>query len=658
MRRVVFIVLLVAIGALYSASHALTAQQRRAPGAAPKRVDYSKFKHSTHRGMVDGVSTKGKQQELKCNYCHKDPTPADPKVTGYPNSKPGNTVTHSACSDCHAMTGREMIAEGAFPKMCVVCHSSTRIADMNKNIRAFPNPASGAESQFFDYYSHSDHSGYFEQSDVFKQRFSDKKKFKEKDNFECVACHTQNKAVVKVGGIDYAAGVKESTPAHAECFVCHFNEKEVGAKRPSFATNCVGCHSLTQKPKGSGSEHSVFWFTRQIVNTEMNPQTGPKPPKAFSHKTHDDAVGSDTKSCLECHATGKTAAKRSDFFAVHTKTQEKQPRAQNCIECHNSEMQKKIEGAMTLEKAKCNFCHSLQTIRQRGTQGIAMPPPSHFKAKPAAPAPKPATSTPAGTTPAATTPAPTTPAPTRPAPTPTPTPKPAATPTPTPRPTATAPSTPAAETKPPATTATTTAPAAGRKPTPTGIVKLGDPKESPYWGQHSKWGVVENFDHTTHSTPKYAERCETCHHTNKDAKLELVPKCVSCHKDAGNKDTVKNKAGDEITVEIAYHGNPDNSSNKAGCIECHKVYRDKNPDSKAPIKSPCASCHTEKTASIQRDGLLRFARFDQGPFDRSWHAATPVKTEPARQSAPASAPSSAMTGFVSLLVIAIQIFLI
>jgi hypothetical protein len=96
--------------------------------------------------MVDGVSTKGKQQELKCNYCHKDPTPADPKVTGYPNSKPGNTVTHSACTDCHTMTGREMITEGAFPKMCVICHSSTRIADMNKNIRAFPNPASGPES--------------------------------------------------------------------------------------------------------------------------------------------------------------------------------------------------------------------------------------------------------------------------------------------------------------------------------------------------------------------------------------------------------------------------------------------------------------------------------------------------------------------------------
>jgi hypothetical protein len=663
MRRVVFIVLLVAIGALYSASHALTAQQRRAPGAAPKRVDYSKFKHSTHRGMVDGVSTKGKQQELKCNYCHKDPTPADPKVTGYPNSKPGNTVTHSACTDCHAMTGREMIAEGAFPKMCVVCHSSTRIADMNKNIRAFPNPASGAESQFFDYFSHSDHTGFSDGSAAFKQKFADKKQFKESDNFECVGCHVQNKEAVKIGGIDFKPGDKELSPGHAECFVCHFNEKEVGAKRPSFATNCVGCHSLTQKQKGTGSEHSVLWFARQIVTTETS-KTGatvpgikgkPVPVKAFNHQHHDKGTvtaSSDTKNCLECHATGKTAVKRSDFFAVYAKTQEKQPRAQSCIECHNSEMQKKIEGAMTLEKSPCIFCHALPTIRQRATQGIAMPPPDHFP-KPKTPAtgapataPKPTTTTPAGTTPAATNPAPT-------RPTPTPATKPAATPTPTPKPAA-----PATETKPPSTTATTSAPAAGRKPTPTGIVKLGDPKESPYWGQHSKWGVVENFDHTTHSTPKYAERCETCHHTNKDAKAELVPKCISCHKDAGNKETVKNKGGEEITVEIAYHGNPDNSSNNAGCIECHKSYRDKNPDSKAPIKSPCASCHTEKTASIRQDGLLRFARFDQGPFDRSWHAATPVKTEPARQSAPASAPSSAMTGFVSLLVIAIQIFLI
>src|SRR4030095_10037687 len=118
------------------------------------------------------------------------------------------------------------------------------------------------------------------------------------------------------------------------------------------------------------------------------------------------------------------------------------------------------------------------------------------------------------------------------------------------------------------------------------------------WNRHAKWGEVNVFDHTTHIKPSYAERCEVCHHTNKDAKGELVLKCVSCHLEIGNAKNPKNKAGDEIDVEIAYHGNPDNQSNNAGCIECHKRARDKNPGSKAPVKTPCSGCHTEKQARL------------------------------------------------------------
>lgn len=403
MRRTAFLLFLVAAGALYyGSSEALTAQQqRRAPAA--KRVDYGKFKHSTHRGTIASISNPGQQHELKCNFCHKDPTPDAPEVTGYPNTKPGSTVTHSACTDCHTITGRTAVVEGTNPKMCLICHSSTRVAEMSRNIRAFPNPASGPESQFFDYYSHADHVGFFAESATFKTRFADKAKFKDKDHFECVACHTNaGTEAMKIGGIDYAAGVRESAPGHAECFVCHFNEKEVSPKSQTFATACVGCHSLTQKQRGAGSEHAALWFVRQIVAPEMNPPppAGAKAPKAFSHKTHDKEVGSDTKSCLECHATGKTAVRRSDFFAAERRTQEKQPRAGNCIDCHDREMQQKITGAMTLEKSKCNFCHALPTIRDRGAKGVALPPPDHFpKPKPTpTPTPKPPATTPPAAT--------------------------------------------------------------------------------------------------------------------------------------------------------------------------------------------------------------------------------------------------------------------
>jgi len=141
-----------------------------------------------------------------------------------------------------------------------------------------------------------------------------------------------------------------------------------------------------------------------------------------------------------------------------------------------------------------------------------------------------------------------------------------------------------------------------------GLFKLGDPKESDQWGQHAKWGVVENFNHGDHIKPKYSDKCEDCHHTNKDAKAEEVLKCLTCHKGSDHPDTA-NKGGG-VNVEDAYHGVPDSAKvPKAGCIECHKRYRDKDPNSKAPIKSPCSGCHTEKVSRLD-PRLLRPRRGD------------------------------------------------
>jgi hypothetical protein len=157
-------------------------------------------------------------------------------------------------------------------------------------------------------------------------------------------------------------------------------------------------------------------------------------------------------------------------------------------------------------------------------------------------------------------------------------------------------------------TATPAGAANSGKPAPTGIIKLGDPKESPYWGQHNKWGVVENFDHGNHIKPSYSQRCADCHHTNKDARIEAVLKCVTCHKDTGHPDTEGKGGG--VNVEDAYHGisGSSNTTNKAGCIECHKTYRDeKNADTKAPIK-PCQACHTEKQAWLDPRKLKPFYR--------------------------------------------------
>src|SRR5215471_10132686 len=511
-----------------------TGQPRRSSARGTKQIDYSKFNHSSHAGMVGGVLKQSKSQELKCNYCHQDPTPDDPKVTGYPNSKPGSKVTHSACIECHLMAGRP-----EYPQMCLICHSTKPLLEMKDNVRQFPNPASGPNSQFYDHYSHRGHAGYFKGSDTYKEIFKDKSKFKrpvgsEKDRFECAACHDENPQSVKVGGMEFAKGIKERAPGHKECFVCHFNEKEVDKKSPTFALNCVGCHNLDSKPKGMGSELAALWFNREIVNTEFNPakpaqKAGQKakPPAPFNHEAHmgeyddskDKRYGKGTQSCLICHETGKTAASRSDFFNEFKKTTSKQPSAGSCIPCHQSEMQKNIGGAVTLESAKCSVCHALQTLRARSAKGIALPPPSHFRNQPPPVLAK--TDQPPPKEDVAVATPPPTPAQPKEGPEPTPAAKetrPATTETAKTESTERPPPTPEPAVEPPKAAATATAeasaapaPSGARKPEPTGVIALGETSRQPFgdqWGQHAKWGVVSNFNHKDHTQPKYSDKCE------------------------------------------------------------------------------------------------------------------------------------------------------
>src|SRR5262245_33955254 len=516
-----------------------TGQPRRTSARGTKQIDYSKFQHSSHAGTVGGVLRKSQSQELKCDYCHVDPTQEQPVVTGYPNEKPGSKITHSSCIDCHLMAARP-----EYPDMCLICHSTKPLEEMKKNVRVFPNPKSGPNSQFYDYFSHADHAGYYKSSKLFKEIHKYQTE-KQNDDFECGSCHEFNQQPVTVGGVKFPLGVKERAPGHKECFVCHFNEKEVDKTSKTFATNCIGCHNEVKKPKGIGSELAALWFDRMIVNTEFNPARPPQKPGAkptlpipFDHKKHLDdyddnpkgKFGKDeqgkplknvfkqgTNSCLICHETGKTANIRSDFYTQFSKSMNRQPAATSCVPCHDSDMQKKIVGAVTLESATCNKCHSLQTIKAR--KGVELPPPSHFRDPIPAPlgtlaklntpatsiAPTPPTPTPAPTPAPTPTPKPTeitTPAPQptevapsppiqttaeAPAPNPTTTPPVTAVVTPAPAPTPTPPTPTPAPTPAPTTAAPAAAapkPSGAVKPAPTGVVRLGDPKESDQWGQH------------------------------------------------------------------------------------------------------------------------------------------------------------------------------
>jgi Class III cytochrome C family/Cytochrome c7 and related cytochrome c len=521
--------------------------------------------------------------------------------------------THSACIECHAFTGPQ-----APLAMCTICHSE-RTPDqiaMRNNIRRFPETEIAPISEFYDYFSHDSHVDYYDQNILntdakTRTRFFDKNnkdpeanKGLDKNKFECSSCHTANQVPTTVGKITFAPGVKMSMPSHPQCFVCHFDPKIVPPPDPnkpnpknSFATECVGCHLEEGKPKKDGrpvlgSELAVLWFERQIIDTELNPiKAGIKSALPYSHKTHFKEVGQTVKDCLSCHVTGKTAVTRSDFYLQDRKTKENQPLIWTCVECHKQDgMQTKIEGTMTLERSKCNYCHSLQTIRNYGKRGVELPPPNHFYVKPATVAKNAPAATNAEGAAAAPDPATGEPVP----------------PTPSGVP----------EGGGVAGYAITNKMASRNPGTPQTMPqkpRLGDPKENPAWGRDDRYGVVENFDHDTHITPKYSKNCEECHHTNTDAKAEmmagLVPLCIGCHKEPGNPTNPTNKDGDEITVEIAYHGNEFNTTNNAGCRECHKRYYANNPDGerKAPT-TKCADCHIEKSAQFQLPGKYNMKR--------------------------------------------------
>lgn len=592
MKRLIVILFLALVGASFDADLVarFTADTQGRRGATPPaqsprptptpKIDYSKFKHSTHSGDVKthkGDAT----QKLDCAFCHTV-TREKSEVTVYPNSEPEKKKSHAACIECHDLmfSGRQSVVSGMNPAMCLICHTDeSRMKDW-KGVRSFPNPQV-IVSQFGDTFSHGEHTDFYDSS---------------KTKFECAACH-QNTEQELVGATAFKAGIKQSVPWHTECFVCHYDESKVKKTSSTFATKCSGCHTLKLSAKGAGSEYAVHWIARRMIDSEKKP---------FSHKDHDflskkekENPSNVTKSCLECHATGKTADRRSDFFAEDRKTKQKQPLVSACIACHDydhkKEAQQKIESVDKLDKSSCLNCHALKTIKEKAASGL--PPASHLAPVPT-PTPK--------VTPTA-------------APSPTPTPKLTSTPTPNPTPTP-APvttvvvpvTTPATSAPTPTTPASTAAPAAtsprGSTTMPT-KPRLGDPKDNPHWGLDEKWGVVDNFDHTTHIKPSYAERCEVCHHTNKNAQEEikqgLVPKCVSCHFEAGNPKGAKNKAGEEIDVKAAYHGLPDNKSNQAGCIECHKSFYVKYPDREAKAPTKCDECHARKQAPLPIGGQLQ-----------------------------------------------------
>src|SRR5436190_9036674 len=84
---------------------------------AAAKAKYGKFTHQSHAGDVKVIGT-NKTQKLECAYCHTV-TKEKQEVGVYPNTRPDDPKTHSACTDCHDFTGRQAVVSGVFPAMCL-----------------------------------------------------------------------------------------------------------------------------------------------------------------------------------------------------------------------------------------------------------------------------------------------------------------------------------------------------------------------------------------------------------------------------------------------------------------------------------------------------------------------------------------------------------
>src|SRR5262245_60451810 len=138
MKAAVLFVFLTVSGALFASSYA--SAQRSRPSTPSK---FSKFTHKPHKGQVKSLIARDKTLDLNCAYVHdsvvKDKLGKDQhdiEVIGYPSHKNGlaGEKTHSACTECHAITG-----SAARLEMCLICHDKTSFDEklMATNIRRF-----------------------------------------------------------------------------------------------------------------------------------------------------------------------------------------------------------------------------------------------------------------------------------------------------------------------------------------------------------------------------------------------------------------------------------------------------------------------------------------------------------------------------------------
>jgi predicted CXXCH cytochrome family protein len=309
--RTVKLALALSCTAILLAPFAARGQQanKQSPPPEKKPVDYNRFTHETHLGVIKVPNTNF-ARELKCATCHERPSQREISNNIVATTDRNKQLSlkfpgHKACVECHVVQFTSKPQQ-----TCVICHDTGQGLNARPPQRDFPLRKDF--NAFFDAKQHELHVTY---------KLSDGKQL------DCAYCHkpTQKTLAVTIG-------------SHPECYECHapgsFDDK---AKAKS---DCVVCHTqsmFTTKPepyaaklesraygaKFSHVEHVKFMDCRVCHSIQGGyNQYSPSSPAVKQHNTDAQRGG---RGCFSCH-DGKQHYGRTVFSGDD---------AQVCVKCHN-----------------------------------------------------------------------------------------------------------------------------------------------------------------------------------------------------------------------------------------------------------------------------------------------------------------------------------
>jgi hypothetical protein len=336
------IVLLIFLAAVLAASFI--------PRSAAQQRD--RFSHAT-----------AAHKKLDCASCHKVPTSNWVAARGYPDVAqfPG----HAACASCH----RRDFFIGNRPAFCAGCHTSAG----PRSAPLFPFPVRTRSHEFATIFPHGVHQDVIasvrqRREPVAVAHFTNvslRKPVDDPPRFNnCAICHDTAAALPKftsrvptgqtplaeAAGDNFAPSAQffKTMPAgHASCFECHYQ-----GLKPA-ATNCAGCHRLTQP-----------YFASTVVRRYS---------LKFDHSEKNDKGDLvHTRDCMTCHV------RISGNGDLRTMKDADVP-IMACTSCHNhaADLKKELDSrADAIEKKvrafQCSYCHSAAV-------GVFPVPVSHEK---------------------------------------------------------------------------------------------------------------------------------------------------------------------------------------------------------------------------------------------------------------------------------------